>query len=186
MQGVVSASPITGPTTRCCGRSQIDDIAAALDRSRAQLLASDVGLRASLTTASSDELASESLRLKRAGAAPTEAAVREIRRMRAALTQRERSSHRQDDARRDLRTMVERLEREIDGRSSNAVARVQVLEHEQYRRQRLEASGRRLLATPAMLEPIGPPPERPSELALWRRRAAVSERSPADARRHGR
>jgi hypothetical protein len=106
--------------------------------------------------------------------------------LRAAHTQREGSLNEQDNARRDLRAMVHRLEPEIDARSLEVLARVQVIEQEQDRRQRLEASGRRLLATPAMLEPIGPRPERPSELGLWRRRLAMLERSRADTRQHGR
>jgi conjugative relaxase-like TrwC/TraI family protein len=160
------------------GRVPLDDVAEALARSRAHTLALDAGCRADLMQSTDEQLIGEVQRLRREGAARTEAAIRELRRLRTALTELDDvrpESQLVRERRRALRATSVSLERQLDPKALEGVARVAVLQEELSRRQRLAACGRRLIAPPAMLEGIGPRPERPSELRLWRRRAAAFE-----------
>jgi len=169
------------------GRAALDDVLNALERSRAHQLATDVGHRADLTTVSEQQLAREALRLRREGAARAEATIRELQRVRIAI--RDLPAVRPETTlvthrRRALRAAAAKLEREMDPVGLELVSRVEAIERELDRRRQLAACGRRLVAPPAMLEAIGPRPERPIQLAAWRLRAARFDPSARTRARH--
>jgi conjugative relaxase-like TrwC/TraI family protein len=167
-------------------RTAIDDIARALERSRAELMATDTGWWQQLRTERDGDLDERARALRREGAADAVASIRELRRLRAAgadlvaATPAERSLVAGRAA--DFRAMTANAEERLSEADIDAVARLRCVEQELERRERLAASGRRLVAPPAMLEAIGPRPERPAELDRWRRRVADTGRSAVSER----
>jgi conjugative relaxase-like TrwC/TraI family protein len=169
------------------GRTGLSDVGKALERSRAHQLATDVGRRAELGLVPEERLLQEALRLGREGAARTASTIRELAHVRVAM--RELVGARPEtslvrDRRRALRATAARLEGEIDPLGIELVARVEAIERELNRRHQLAACGRRLVSPPAMLEAIGPRPERPVELRAWRLRAVALERASRRRARH--
>ena len=152
----------------------IADITAALARSRAKLMASDIGR---IETASTQALRREAGHLRRQGVGRTEAALRELRRVRVALG--ESHEHGAEEERlagsrhAALAEAARGVEEQIDEAGLGSLATVSAIEDELSHRASRRMSARRLLAPPEMLEAIGPRPERPLELQRWCREVAI-------------
>jgi conjugative relaxase-like TrwC/TraI family protein len=164
----------------------IADIIAALERSRAEVMASDAGWTAGMAEASVATLKAQAAELRRSSAARTEATVRELRRVRTELESkvgRSEVERRLDASRRtNLRREARQLERRLDIGALGTLATVNLIEDELRQRKELQASARRLVAPPEMLQAIGPRPERPIELRRWCARTAALDADPARGR----
>jgi conjugative relaxase-like TrwC/TraI family protein len=166
----------------------IADITAALERSQAKLMATDLGR---IAFEHGDALEREVATLRADGAASTEATIRELRRTRLALQEDatggpiERML--EQDRHAALAETARRLETGLGEPELTTMARVSVLQRELRRREHRATTARRLIVSPDMFEAIGPRPERPLELARWCRNATtfeLADRAEVGTRRH--
>jgi hypothetical protein len=157
----------------------IADITAALARSRAKLMASDVG---GVEAAPTEALRREVNDLRRDGAGRIQAVLRELRRVRIAIGESRDQSDTGDrfagSRHAALVEAAQGLEAQLDAAGLGAFATVTLIEDELARRVSRRMTARRLLAPPAMLEAIGPRPERPLELQRWCREVATFDSEP--------
>jgi hypothetical protein len=155
----------------------IADITAALARSRAELMASDVG---AIRSAPTEALRREVGDLRRQGVGRTEAAIRELRRVRLAVGESNDTAPSEEplvgSRRVALVEAAHNLEAQIDAVRLDRLAAATLVDDELARRAARHTAARRLIAPPAMLEAIGPRPERPLALRRWSHEIAEFDR----------
>ncbi len=159
-------------------RDALTELAAALGRSRAELAAIDSGWEHGVASASTSDLETEALQLRRQGAGKALGLAKQLRRVEPDTPPHPNPpvevEARLAEWRRDaIASEQRRLHAELHSADHAGSTRLALIDGELARRKRLAASAEILEPSPHCVARHGARPERPSELRRWCRRVVL-------------